>query len=69
MADLGVDAVIEISPQTPPRSTASDGGAVGAQPRQTQTRRPATTRTPFARTVASAYEAGLDVSLRGLFAG
>ena len=68
LADLGVDAVIEISPQAPLRSTANDGAPLVLNPRDVD---PTTGdyEDAFARTVASAYEAGLDVSLRGLFAG
>ena len=64
LAGLEVDAVIEISP----RSTTSDGGPLLLNPADADT--PTGDHADaFVRTVASAYEAGLDVSLRGLFAG
>ena len=65
-AGLGVDAIIDIAPPT--RSTMSDGGPVvlNAAVLDAATDGHADA---FARSVASAYEAGLDVSLRGLFAG
>ena len=64
LTGLGVDAVIEISP----RSATSDGAPLVLNPAGAHS--PAGNHEDaFVRAVASAYEAGLDVSLRGLFAG
>ena len=62
LADLQVDAIVEIAPQALPGSPA-DGGAVSVIRASDQP------DGAFAAAVAAAYEAGLPVSFAGLFAG
>ena len=64
LTGLGVDAVIEI----PPHSATSDRGPLVLNPAGANSAT-GNHEDVFARAVASAYEAGLDISLRGLFAG
>ena len=64
LAGLGVDAAIEISP----RLATSDGVRLVLNVAHEDSGT-AAHEGAFVRTVASAYEAGLDVSLQGLFAG
>ena len=63
LAALGVDAVIEIGPRLGSGTGYGDALVLTAAEAATDT------AAAFAVTVARAYEAGLDVSLRGLFAG
>ena len=64
LAALGVDVVIEIGPRLGSATGYGDALVLTAAEAATDTGADA-----FAVTVARAYEAGLDVSLRGLFAG
>ena len=59
LAELGVDLVLEIGPDT----------ASGPVPLRDWPQAPGQESGPFAEAVASAYEAGLPVSFAGLFAG
>ena len=64
LTGLGVDAVIEISP----RSATGDGAPLVLNPAGADSAT-GDHEDAFVRAVAGVYEAGLDVSLRGLFAG
>ena len=64
LADLGVDAIVEIGPQLRLDSTAGDGAPLVFTAAATDSAADA-----FVDAVGRAYRAGLDVSLQGLFAG
>ena len=64
LADLGVDAIVEIGPQLRLDSTVGDGAPLVFTAAATDSAADA-----FVDAVGRAYRAGLDVSLQGLFAG